>query len=74
MLSYDDSLYSSADQCVSVPALLPGPKYVVDAAVKCVDPAGRSGYILVMIYIPQVGTLQPLLSASVKMPVSELLD
>lgn len=74
MLSYDDNIYSSSDQCVCVPAVLPGPKYIVDANIKCVDPSGRSGYVLVMIFVPQAGTLQPLLSASVKMPVSEILE
>ena len=62
------------DQSVKLPAILPGPKYVVDARVKSIDPSGRSGYILVLVYLPQSGTLQPLLSASVKMPASELLE
>eukprot|EP00603_Paraphysomonas_imperforata_P008422 CAMPEP_0114427968 /NCGR_PEP_ID=MMETSP0103-20121206/8665_1 /TAXON_ID=37642 ORGANISM="Paraphysomonas imperforata, Strain PA2" /NCGR_SAMPLE_ID=MMETSP0103 /ASSEMBLY_ACC=CAM_ASM_000201 /LENGTH=599 /DNA_ID=CAMNT_0001597133 /DNA_START=109 /DNA_END=1908 /DNA_ORIENTATION=- len=60
---------SHAKQCISVPILLPGPRHAVEAELLSIDPNGRAG--TVMILLANVRTSVPLLSATVKMPVSE---
>lgn len=57
-------------QCISVPILLPGPRHIVEAEILSVDAAGRAGSVLILLANAKASAL-PLLSATVKMPVSE---
>lgn len=77
LLSFDPELYSmpgtGGRRSLSVPMLLPGPKYVLDAELTNIDPQGRAGQVLLLLYHPSSASSLPLLSASVRMPSSELL-
>lgn len=41
---------AASNQSISVPVLLPGPKHIVETQLLSVDPQGRAGQILVMLY------------------------
>lgn len=55
-----------------IPVLLPGPKHIIEANVISLDPAGRAGQIVLMLSMPE--SSQPMLTAVVRMPTSELVD
>ena len=55
---------------MSVPIILPGPMYNFDVSVKCLQPAMAAGNFT--IYVCSEQRNQPMLSALVKMPVSEI--
>lgn len=79
VFSFDEELYrmgydATSQQNIVVPILLPGPKQTVETQVKCIDPQGRAGQILVLMYNVAASSslsTMPMLSASVRMPVAE---
>lgn len=79
VFSYDEELYRmgydvNSQQCIMVPVLLPGPKQIFETQTMCIDPQGRAGQILVLLYnVAASSTVSsmPMLSASVRMPVAE---
>jgi Bardet-Biedl syndrome 1 protein len=89
LFSFDSNLYvmghdSSSQQSLSIPVLLPGPKHCVETHVMSVDPQGRAGQVLLLLYSssnssvgissnPNSSSCIPMLSASVRMPTSEPL-
>jgi Bardet-Biedl syndrome 1 protein len=77
--SCDPKLYSvigvsgsrqGAGYCI--PVLLPGPKHFVELNVLSLDPSGRAGQVTIM--MSQSDRTEPMLSAAVRMPASELVD
>ena len=112
--AYYSTLHTANSSCVPLPVILPGPKYVLEVGLRCVDPLGRASAVLVMVYVPPVAgtskepryvrmystalfiidiyyaiysmcilicnvcvhfySQQPLISANVRMPASELED
>lgn len=86
LFSFDTNLYvmghdSSSQQSLAIPVLLPGPKHVVETHVLSVEPQGRAGQVLLLLYSsayassavpgPNASSCIPMLSASVRMPTSE---
>mmetsp|Transcript_13797 Transcript_13797/g.22981 ORF Transcript_13797/g.22981 Transcript_13797/m.22981 type:complete len:603 (+) Transcript_13797:119-1927(+) len=80
VFSFDPNLYVMGHdlhsrQSVVVPILLPGPKQLVETQVLSIDPQGRAGQILVLLYHLQASAASnnsmPMLSASVRMPAAE---
>ena len=59
-----------AAQAVPVPLLLPGPRHLVEVPLRCIA-EGAAGQVLVLLTSAVSGSL-PLVSASVKMPLSEI--
>ena len=64
-------------QAIVVPALIPGVKHFLEVKIRCIDPQGRSGNITVVLQHSQAGgnnndSSFPIVSANVKMPISEL--
>ena len=57
---------------IHIPVLLPGLLYQFEAEVQCVDHNGAADSI--QIYICSASSSIPVLSAVVKMPLSELLE
>uniref|UniRef100_A0A7S0XEZ2 Bardet-Biedl syndrome 1 N-terminal domain-containing protein n=1 Tax=Chromulina nebulosa TaxID=96789 RepID=A0A7S0XEZ2_9STRA len=79
LFNFESELYmmghnSKSKQCIALPSLLPGVKHIQEASILNIDPQGRSGNVLIIIHHPTSSSSLPMLSASVKMPVSELLD
>ena len=78
LFSFDSELYvmghdRHSKQCIVVPFLLPGPKHTIEAEILSVDPQGRAGTVLLLLYAMANTSAMPLLSATVRMPASELL-
>jgi len=78
VLAFDANLYamghatsarSTVRNILPVPILLPGPKHIIEAEVVSIDEFGRAAQI--MIFLVQALSPVPLLSATVRMPVSE---
>ena len=77
IFSFDSELYimghnDKSKQSVKVPVLLTGPKHIFDTEIQSIDPQGKSGQLLVYLYNSTYSASAPIISASVKMPVSEL--
>ena len=78
LFSFDADLYVmghdvNSKQCIVVPFLLPGPKHTIEAEVLSVDPQGRSGSLLLLLYANNDSSnALPMLSATIRMPISEL--
>ena len=81
MFTFDPSIYNyghtnkhnkqnSCNCNIPVPALLPGPRQHVTANFMCVDELGRAGQITILLASPTSSL--PMLSATVRMPPSEL--
>lgn len=71
-------------QCLAVPLLLPGPRIILETRILCIDPVGRGGQLMCLLYQTVtasggvVGAKESvaavsLLTAAVKMPPSEPL-
>lgn len=79
MFSFDAEMYvmgtqqqgKGGQQSIPVPILLPGPKHIIEAEVLSIDAMGRSGQLLLLLVSSRGGSL-PMLSATVRMPTSEL--
>lgn len=72
---YDDELYAMgystrSSSVITIPILLPGPKHIVETEVMNIDPQGKAGQVVILMH--QGGSSLPKLSATVKMPLSEL--
>eukprot|EP01038_Epipyxis_sp_PR26KG_P009508 gene9508-12808_t len=81
LFSYDNNLYVmghdvNSSQNIIVPILLPGPKHIIETQVLCIDPQGRAGQLQLLLYstAAKVASCIPMLSATVRMPASELTD
>eukprot|EP00607_Mallomonas_marina_P007613 CAMPEP_0182419960 /NCGR_PEP_ID=MMETSP1167-20130531/4352_1 /TAXON_ID=2988 /ORGANISM="Mallomonas Sp, Strain CCMP3275" /LENGTH=517 /DNA_ID=CAMNT_0024595209 /DNA_START=56 /DNA_END=1609 /DNA_ORIENTATION=+ len=61
----------AGQQSFLVPILLPGPKHILEAEVMCIDERGRAGQILLLL-VGNRSSCLPMLSATVRMPTSEL--
>lgn len=77
VVSFDANLYvmghsAASKQCLSIPMLLPGPKYILETEVLSIDAQGRAGVVYLLLHKHGHPGSLPLLSASVRMPVSEL--
>ena len=59
-------------QCIVIPALIPGAKHFLEIKLRCIDPQGRSGSVVVVMKHGSGESSFPILSANVKIPVSEL--
>ena len=76
--SFNPSYYSmgynrDSAPSVPVPVLLPGPKQIFETEIKCVHANGRGDSVLVIVSSPSTdNTATPLVSATVRMPFSEL--
>ena len=56
-----------------VPLLLPGPKQIFETEIKCIDVHGRADNVLVVVAPSEkVNTSVPLVSATIRMPNSEM--
>ena len=78
LFSFDPELYvmghdASSRQCIVMPVLLPGPKHTVEAEILSVDPQGRAGTVLLLLHAAASTSALPMLSATIRMPASELL-
>lgn len=78
LLTFDPEMYAmgqgeGSQQSIPVPILLPGPKYLVEAEVMNIDAQGRAGQVVLLLFNPNSGSALPMLSATVRMPTSELL-
>ena len=63
-------MYKAENDQVQLPALLPAMQYHFDIRIRCLDP--EAGVDAVKILLHSKKTSVPLLSALVKMPLSEL--
>ena len=76
--SYDPNIYAmgykkNSIQCLPVPILLPGPKHIAESEIRCVDSLGGPGVVYVILTSSQSDASSfPIVSASVRMPISEL--
>ena len=78
VFSFDSELYimghnNKSKQIIQIPLLLTGPKHDFETEIQSIDPQGKSGQLLIYIYNNSYSVSAPIISASVKMPVSELL-
>ena len=78
LFSFDSELYvmghdANSRQCIVMPLLLPGPKHTVEAEILSVDPQGRAGAVLLLLHAAASPSALPMLSATIRMPASELL-
>ena len=71
LLQWDTSMYSPSRTQIPVPILLPGPTYSFDVPIRCLQPSTAVGGT-VGVCVCGAESSQPLLSAVVKMPLSEL--
>ena len=67
---YNRQMYKAENDQVQLPALLPAMQYQFDIRIRCLDP--EAGVDAVKILLHSRKSAVPLLSALVKMPVSEL--
>jgi hypothetical protein len=77
LITYDPAIYEmghvpESRQSSILSPLLPGIKLIVEARILNIDAQGRGGQIMIMLHQANSSSALPLLSASVKMPVSEL--
>lgn len=75
-ISYDPNMYvmgysRSSLQCCTIPVLLPGPKHIIETEIKSIDAQGRATSVLVILS-PTSPSATPIVSATVRMPVSEM--
>lgn len=70
--TYNTSKYRLPNGSLTVPLLLPGLPVYYDFDIECVDPNTAPGMMRVLILNP--GSVVPLVSSVLQMPVSELLD
>ena len=76
--SYDPNIYAMGHkknslQCLPIPILLPGPKHIAETEIRCVDSLGGPGMVLVILSSSKLeSSTIPIVSASVRMPISEL--
>jgi hypothetical protein len=80
LFAFDSNTYvmghePESQQSIVIPILLPGPKQLLETSIYNIDPQGRAGQILVMLYKNegQKTNPTPLLSATIRMPSSEPL-
>ena len=78
LFSFDSELYimghnNKSKQIIHVPVLLTGPKHDFETEIQSIDPQGKSGQLLIYVCNNTYSVSSPIISASVKMPVSELL-
>lgn len=78
LFSFDSELYimghnNKSKQIINVPVLLTGPKHDFETEIQSIDPQGKSGQLLIYVCNNTYSVSSPIISASVKMPVSELL-
>ena len=77
IFSFDSTLYimghkNTSKQVIQVPLLLTGPKHEIETEIQSIDPQGKSGQVLIYLYNNTYSLSSPVISASIKMPVSEL--
>lgn len=77
IFSFDSALYvmghkNTSKQVIQIPLLLTGPKHEIETEIQSIDPQGKSGQLLIYLYNSTYSMSVPMISASVKMPVSEL--
>lgn len=70
LLQYDDFMYRAAQRQISVPLLVPGLSYTLEVGVQCLRPAAGSDSIRILLVAK--GSPAPLLTALLKMPLSEM--
>lgn len=70
VLLYNKQMYSAQNDQMQLPALLPTLQYHFDIRIRCLDP--EAGVDAVNILLHSSKSPVPLLSALVRMPLSEL--
>ena len=70
LFQWDTDMYNPSKSQIPVPIILPGPTYNFEVPIRCLQPSVASGTFNVCVCSPE--SCQPMLSAVVKMPLSEL--
>ena len=71
LFHYNNLAYEVQDPQVGIPALVPGLQYELESVVRAVDPANSTGESI-RAAVCSAGSTVPLLTALIKMPISEL--
>jgi len=72
MMLTSSPVYKISTAQIHIPILLPGLNYLFEAEVQCMDANGAADSIRVFVFSPS--SVVPVLSAIVKMPLSEILE
>eukprot|EP00455_Lapot_gusevi_P029644 TRINITY_DN3175_c0_g1_i7.p1 TRINITY_DN3175_c0_g1~~TRINITY_DN3175_c0_g1_i7.p1 ORF type:complete len:595 (+),score=101.41 TRINITY_DN3175_c0_g1_i7:67-1851(+) len=72
VFSYNHEVYRLPYSMIKVPLLVPGIQYDLEVPVECIDPQGAADQIQIFVCNPR--SVVPVISAILKMPVSEVLE
>eukprot|EP00877_Chromochloris_zofingiensis_P001275 jgi/Chrzof1/11148/Cz05g25190.t1 len=67
---YNTSIYDASKQQLSIPLLVPMLQYEYQVSVRCLDPAGPADSIRIVMV--NANSCLPMMTATVKMPISEI--
>eukprot|EP00899_Mesostigma_viride_P012791 jgi/Mesvir1/21512/Mv03955-RA.1 len=71
LMAYNQDIYRAPVSQLILPVLVPSRMYLHELVIQCIDPTGAAD--VVKLYMCSTGSAVPILSAVVKMPMSELL-